>query len=119
MSRYCLNTPEVKKTKRILSKYNQFEVKTNRISGKVTIKNWRKYNYYNEIDIIFEGEIFAKMDKKQVWIDSSVLKLPNISLILCNKLIRKYVWKDSKNFLNYFSISLKVGQFQIKKVKWL
>jgi hypothetical protein len=119
MSRYCLNTPEVKKTKKLLFKYNEFEVKTNRISGKVTIKNWRKYNYYNEIDIIFEGEIFVKMGKKKVWINSSVLNLPNVSLILSNKLIRKYVWKDTKDFLNYFSISLKVGQFTIKKVKWL
>lgn len=119
MSRYCHSTDEVKKTKKILSKHKQFEVKTPKAVGYVTVKNWRKYNYYNEVDIIFDGQIFVNYTKKLQWIDASVLKTKNVSLIKCNKIIRRLLWKEVNNFLYYFSISFQPGQLVIKKVKWI
>lgn len=119
MSRYCLNTPEVKKTKKFLLKYNEFEIKSNNIEGKVKITNWRKYPHYHEVDIVFEGQIWANYARKLCWIDSSILKVEGVSLIRCNKMIRKRVWKDLRCFLSYFGINLKIGQYTIKKVKWI
>jgi len=119
MARYCLNTPEVKKTKKILLKYNQFEVKNQEISGVIKITNWRTYRHYDEVDIIFDGIIWATFQNKKQWIDSSVLRVPNVSLIRCNKMIRRRAWKELRHFLNYFGIYLKTNQYVIKKLKWI
>ena len=119
MSRYCHNTPEVKNTKRLLFKNNQFEVKTSKISGTVTIKGWRKYNYHNEVDLMFQGEIKVQYERKSQWIDSTFLTRKNVSLIKCNKIIRRMIWKELKDYLSYFAIALNRGQFVIKKVKWI
>lgn len=119
MSRYCISTPEVKKQKKILFKYNSFSIQTKDIRGKIFVNGWRKYNYYSEVDIIFQGEIHVKYNGKQLWLDSSILNRSRVSKIKCNKLIRRFAFFTTRHYLSYFSISLRSNQFTIKKVKWI
>jgi hypothetical protein len=119
MSRYCFNTENNKKLKKVISKFVTIELNTDAIQGKVTVIGYRKYSFREEVDIQFEGKILARTGSfNKEWRCSDVLTKKNISKIKVNRFIKKQIHKSLNMRLRYFSIDLR-WYSDIKKVKWI
>jgi len=119
MARYCSNSENIKKFKKVISKLATIEINTDVIQGKITVIGYRKYNSWDEIDIQFEGKILARATSfGREWHFSDVLKKKNISKIKVNRFIRKQIYKSLNFRLRVFSVELK-HYSDIKKLKWI
>lgn len=118
-----LRTTETKDTSKALKKFgNKISVSNDSLRGTFTIKNYRKYKYHPEVDLIFEGEIYVTLNRKRDWYDSSVLNkvLSNgarISKVKLNRFMRKKIMFEVKTYCNYFDVDL-TSYDLIKKIIW-
>lgn len=117
MSRYCFNTTETKSLKKFILNFSSFEIDSESAKGKVNIFGYRKYQFRDEFDIEFIGQIKARVDGKLTWVSSEVLKRKNISKIKVNRFLRKEIFKVLKVKVRYFSIDIRY-YYDIKKLKW-
>lgn len=121
MSNYCIKSDSTKRVKKYLTKFGELKIDTDKIRGKILITGYRKYNFYEEIDLTFQGEIYARVNfKKSEWYSSDILDGKNfrVSKIKVNRLIKRCLFKDLSRYLNYFSISIH-NHCDIKKINWL
>ena len=89
MSRYVVQDTESSAIKKSLKKWGEFTISNKNLDGVITIKNFRKYQFRNEVDIVFTGKIFAKIDFSSTWLASDVQKTRNISKVKLNRYLRK------------------------------
>ena len=125
MSRYVITDDNTKTVKKILKKHSKKQVSANNefMKGTFTVKTYRKYEFREEVDILFEGEIYAKYRRPlqpltREWFKSDILQHRGVSKIKVNKLIRRFLFDDVKTYLAYFGISLRYPE-QIKKITWI
>ena len=98
MARYIIENIETKGIKKSLPKWGEIPISTEYLDGVIKIKNYRKYNWNEEVDVVFEGKIFVRINNEnRKWYSSSILKTHR---------------------MNYFGINLKLYE-NIKKIKWL
>jgi hypothetical protein len=70
-----------------------------------------------EIDIIFDGVIFARLDNRySEWLTSEILVTHNISKVKLNKMIRRCAEYAIRKDIELFGINQ--WSFIIKKVEW-
>ena len=125
MSRYVINDDVTKSVKKILKKHSKKQVSVNNecMKGTFTIKTYRKYEFREEVDILFEGEIYVKYKRPlqpltREWFQSDILQDRGVSKIKVNKLLRRFLFDDVQTYLAYFGIRLRFVE-EIKKVTWI
>lgn len=117
MARYCIQSPEVKANKKMLSKLGVIPINNSDIIGTITITNFRKYQFSGEVDVVFKGKAKFTVNKKVDFYDSSLLKQTR-SKIKVNRVLRRYILKEVKLRMMYFDIEVKYEHY-IKKFKWI
>lgn len=114
------------KTKRLiqLKKYlksfpkKKISSSNDRLRGSFKITTYRKYEFKEEVDVEFKGEIFAKYNTEDSqWFKSDIYSNEDISTIKVNKLIKNSIFDEVKTQCSYFGINLKYVN-SIKKIKW-
>lgn len=123
MSRYAIQTSDVKNTKKLLKKFgNQISVSNQYLRGEFTIKNFRKYSFHTEVEIQFKGEIFVSWNRKKDWYDASLMTKTDgrfkPSLIKVNRFIRRNIMFAVQTHMKYFSLDLRTYN-DIQKIKWV
>ena len=117
MARYCIQSPEIKANKKMLSKLGVISINNSDVVGTITITNFRKYQFSGEVDVVFEGKARFNVNRKVDFYDSSLLKRTT-SKIKINRIIRRYIHKEVKLRMMYFDIDVKYEHY-IKKFKWI
>jgi hypothetical protein len=122
MSRYVITNDETKSTKKLLKKFPEVNVSSHneRLKGSFTITHYRKYIFREEIEIEFKGELFAvrsTLDGRK-WHKSDIYNQIGTSKIKVNKLIKRAIFNEVKNYCAYFGIKLRYVE-DLKKVKWI
>ena len=120
MPRYTIEDTESKAIKKLLVKWGEFPIENQGLRGTIMIKNYRKYQYRNEVDIEFKGEIFAKTSLfgGQEWLSSEIYSQKGVSKIKINKLIKRHILSEIKTHAVYFGINIKFTQ-NLKKITWV
>lgn len=123
MGRYIINSTNSFSTKKLLKKYSkEVHVSNPFLRGVFTITNYRKYQFKEEVEVQFKGEIHVMWKHKKDWYDSSLLKKTDrgsrVSLIKVNRFLRKNLMFSLKTHLRYFSVDL-FHYSDIQKIKWL
>ena len=122
MIRVIRNT-DTNATKKALKKFlNERYVETTSIKGTYQVLRYRKYEFHEEVDVEFKGQIAARYyggryyggSNKLTWFDSSIKKKSTIHSV--NALLRRQIINDLKQSLNYFGVNLE-RRF-IKKIIW-
>jgi len=120
---HMLRTPHTKAISKVVKKFgNKIPISNSQLKGTFTIKNYRSYSHLEEVDIIFEGQIFVHYNRKKDWYSSSVMTdvFPNggrVSKIKVNRFIRRNIFFDVKTYLKYFDIEIPYYDL-IKKIIW-
>jgi hypothetical protein len=118
MGRYLIQDTTSKAIKKSLKKWGEFSVDNNGLRGVITIKNYRKYQFRDEVDIEFKGEIFVRIgNENRSWHGSDILTKYRISKVKLNRFLRKSALKEVQMRMNYFGSNVKVYQ-DINKVTW-
>lgn len=117
MARYCIQTPEIKANKKMLSKLGIIPINNSDIVGTINITGFRKYQFSGEVDVVFEGKAKFNVNRKSDFYDSSLLKQTR-SKIKVNRVLRRYILKEVKLRMMYFDIEVKYEHY-IKKFKWI
>lgn len=122
MPQYVISTPETKSIKKIITKFSdRVPVDNKNMRGFFTIKNIRKYQFRVEVDIVFKGEIQARIGRNPDWYNNTILNEETgytISKIKLNRFMRKSIFHEVKNNLKYYSEELK-NYSDIIKIQWL
>ena len=121
MGRYLIQDTTSKAIKKSLLKWGELSINDAGIRGVITIKNHRKYQFRDEIDIEFKGEVFARLDVvNRQWHGSDIMlnKSYNVSKIKLNRYIRKNIFREIKIRMNYFGVDMKDYR-NIVKIKWV
>jgi hypothetical protein len=106
-------------TKKALKKFlNGKYVETQYIKGTYEVLRYRKYEYHEEVDVKFKGQIAARYygdrSNKLNWFDSSIKKRATRHSV--NGLLRRQIIRDLNDTLSYFGVN--VGRRNIKKIIW-
>lgn len=123
MSRYVLQNPVAKTTKIALKKFGaEIPVSNQYLRGVFTISAYRKYQFREEIDIQFKGEIYVMWNRKRDWYDASLMvkreRGLKPSIIKVNRFIRKNIMFSVKTHLKYFDVDIR-HYTEIQKLKWI
>jgi hypothetical protein len=118
MARYIIQNDETKAIKKSLKKWGEIPISNEQVEGIVKIKNYRKYSFSEEVDVVFEGNIFVRMGReKRAWHTNTILKTHNISKIKLNRFLRKSSLFDVKTRMKYFGVEIG-DYYNIGKIKW-
>ena len=123
MPQYVKTDNETKTLKKIITKFSKdISVSNKNVRGVFTVKNVRKYQFRTEVDVIFKGEIQARIGRKLDWYDSGILtqehKGYKISKIKLNRFLRKSLHKDVDINLKYYCETIK-NYYDIGKIEWV
>ena len=123
MVRQCINDEDSKATKKALKKFSKKDItpfNNKRLKGSFTIVGFRKYEFNNEVDIEFNGEVFAVYDSSigPTWFKTDIYNQKGVSKIKVNKLIKRLIFNEVKDHVAYFGINLRYTG-EIKKIKWV
>ena len=118
MARYLIQNEETTGIKKSLKKWGEIPISTDLIDGVLRIKNYRRYRWDEEVDVVFQGKIFVRVGyENRTWYDSSILKTHRISMIKLNRFLRKASLFEIKTRMKYFGVE--VGEYyNIKTIKW-
>jgi hypothetical protein len=118
----CISDDDSKVIKKSLKKFSKREIASfnDRLRGSFTIVGFRKYQFINEVDIEFNGEICARHSSLAVltWFKSDIYNQKSVSKIKVNKLIKRAIFKEVKDQAAYFGINLRYVE-EIKKINWI
>jgi hypothetical protein len=120
MGRYLIQDTTSKAIKKSLKKWGEFPIDNSSVRGTVTIKNYRQYQFRNEVDIEFKGEIFVRVsNENRTWYDSKIMTCGRykISKVKLNRFLRKAVLQEVRIRMNYFGVNIKEYQ-NVNKIKW-
>ena len=118
----CISDDDSKAIKKSLKKFSKREIASfnDRLRGSFTIVGFRKYQFTNEVDIEFNGEICARHNSfgNAKWFKSDIYGQNGVSKIKVNKLIKRAIFNEVKDQAAYFGINLRY-MTEIKKVNWI
>lgn len=118
----CINNEDSKVTKKLLKKFSKKDIASfnDKLRGSFNIVGFRKYQFTNEVDIEFNGEICARHNSfnNSKWFKSDIYGQNGVSKIKVNKLIKRSIFNEVKDQAAYFGINLKYIE-EIKKIKWI
>ena len=118
----CINDDDSKVTKKSLKKFSKKEINSfnDRLRGSFSIIGFRKYQFTNEVDIEFNGEICARHSSLAVltWFKSDIYNQKSVSKIKVNKLIKRSIFNEVKDQAAYFGVNLRYVT-EIKKINWI
>lgn len=116
---YAINNEITKGTRKILKKYSKdIPVDNQNAKGSVSIVRYRKYTYREEVEIEFDGTLKLCVGGKRDWYTSdTVRKIPNVSKIKLNRIIKKCVLDSVNRRCKYFEVDIKHYSY-ITKVLW-
>lgn len=123
MPSYVITDQTVRNTQRAVKKFSKsVSIQTPELRGKFTIQRYRRYLMRDEVDVIFEGEIYVNFMRKRDWYSSEITKREykgwKISKVKLNRFIRRYLYKNVKLHLNYFDIRQFYSYHLITKITW-
>lgn len=120
MARYAFNTPTSKSIKVAAKKFGIIEVNNQSMNGVIEIVNFRRYQFRDEVDIIFKGKIRVKVSNNPQWYDSETITAmgKRISKVKLNRFLRKSCIFDIKCRMKYFGSNIKEYN-NIKKLIWI
>ena len=101
-------------SKKDVASYNE------RLRGSFSIVGYRKYHFRNEVDIEFNGELFATVNSLvgPTWLKSEIYYQKGISKIKVNKVIKRLLFREIKEHAAYFGIEIRFIE-DVKKLKWV
>ena len=116
-----INDNEAKTIRKVVKKFsgNKISFTNGTLRGTFKITNFRKYPMHHEVDIEFNGQLFAKtsvLDARK-WFSSEIYTQKGVSKIKINKLIKRHLLREVKSHGAYFGIDIKWIE-NIKKVTW-
>ena len=118
----CINNEDSKVTKKLLKKFSKKDIASfnDKLRGSFNIVGFRKYQFTNEVDIEFNGEICARHSSfgNDEWFKSDIYGQKGVSKIKINKLIKRSIFNEVKDQAAYFGINLRYIE-EIKKIKWI
>ena len=118
----CIGDDDSKVIKKSLKKFSKREIASfnDRLRGSFTIVGFRKYQFINEVDIEFNGEICARHSSLAVltWFKSDIYNQKGVSKIKVNKLIKRSIFNEVKDQAAYFGVNLRYVT-EIKKINWI
>lgn len=120
MTRYCSNSPFIKGIKKSIKKWGTIEVYNNDLKGNIQITNIRLYEKFRpswEVDVVFKGQVFLRVNGDRKFYGPSLQKKPRISKVKLNRIIRKLCEKHVNMRLKYFGGEITYYN-QISKIKW-
>ncbi len=93
---------------------------------KLKIKKVRKYKtewswapFFHEVDIIFEGKIYASIGGQSDWLSCEILSKNGISKIKLNKFFRRKLEDSVESFCELVGLDVKsYGSIKIKNIIW-
>jgi hypothetical protein len=123
MERSVITNETTKSINRILKKYSEVEIysDTNRIRGSFKITRYRHYQFHDEVEIEFKGEILAKYTtfcENHKWFTSEIYNQKSWSKVRINKFIKLEIYNELRSHCRYFGIKLTSHRY-ITKVKWI
>jgi hypothetical protein len=120
--KHVINDDEAKAIKKTVKKFsgNDISFTNGTLRGSFKITNFRKYPMHHEVDVEFNGELFAKISvlEGRRWLSSEIYGQKNISKIKVNKLIKKNILSEVRTNAAYFGIEIKWID-NIKKITWI
>jgi hypothetical protein len=118
----CISDDDSKVIKKSLKKFSKREISSfnDRLRGSFIIVGFRKYQFINEVDIEFNGEILARHNSfgGYNWFKSDIYNQSGVSKIKVTKLIKNSIFREVKDQAAYFGINLRYVE-EIKKIKWV
>ena len=118
----CISDDDSKVIKKSLKKFSKREINSfnDRLRGSFSIVGFRKYQFTNEVDIEFNGEICAMHSSLAVltWFKSDIYNQKSVSKIKVNKLIKRAIFKEVRDQAAYFGVNLRYVT-EIKKINWI
>jgi hypothetical protein len=88
----CISDDDSKVIKKSLKKFSKREIASfnDRLRGSFSIVGFRKYQFINEVDIEFNGEILARRNSFEGynWFKSDIYNQSGVSKIKVTKLIK-------------------------------
>ena len=118
----CISDDDSKVIKKSLKKFSKREINSfnDRLRGSFTIVGFRKYQFTNEVDIEFNGDLCARTNSfvDTEWFKSDIYGNKGISKIKVNKLIKRSIFNEVKDQAAYFGINLRYIT-EIKKINWI
>jgi hypothetical protein len=119
MGKYVINDENTEVIKGVVKKYGVTQINDDFVNGTVTIVNYRKYQLHNEVDIVFEGKIYASAYGKEQWLTLDDIKKfgDRVSKIKLNRLIKVSCLFYVKALMNYFGVRI-YRYTDIKKITW-
>lgn len=118
----CISDDDSKVIKKSLKKFSKREIASfnDRLRGSFTIVGFRKYQFTNEVDIEFKGEICARHSSLAVstWFKSDIYNQKSTSKIKVNKLIKRAIFNEVRDQAAYFGVNLRYVT-EIKKINWI
>jgi hypothetical protein len=118
----CISDDDSKAIKKSLKKFSKKEINSfnDRLRGSFSIIGFRKYQFTNEVDIEFNGEICARHSSLAVltWFKSDIYNQKSVSKIKVNKLIKRSIFNEVKDQAAYFGVNLRYVT-EIKKINWI
>lgn len=119
MVKNVLITEDSKSVKLASKKFGKFEIDTPYLKGVICVVGYREYSHRQEVDIQFEGLIFAKVNYKSEWLNSETVKSmgKRISKVKLNRFIRRNCFFETKCRMKYFGVNLE-HYGNIKKLIW-
>jgi hypothetical protein len=120
MSRYVLNSENSKSIKSATKKFGKFDINNDKLKGTIHIVNYRKYSAYEEVDVVFSGEVYAKVNYKNEWLTLDTIKKlgKRISKVKLNRFMRKACIFDVACRMKYFGGDIRYYN-HIKKITWI
>lgn len=121
MGRYLIQDTTSKAIKKSLTKWGEFSIDNGDVKGVIKIKNYRKYQFRDEVDVEFKGEIFVRItNENRSWYAKDILENTKyrVSKVKLNRYIRKSILKDIRIRMNYFGVNVKDYQ-NINKIQWV
>lgn len=120
MGTVTIKNEEINSVKKALKKFSEKKIssRNDRLRGSFKVTVYRKYEFEDEVDIEFKGEIYAKYNTEDSqWFKSDIYSNEDISTIKVDKLIRNNIFDEVKTQCSYFGINLKYVN-SIRKIKW-
>ena len=101
-------------------------VSNSHVDGKLKIKKVRKYKtewswapFFHEVDIIFEGKIYASIGGQSDWLSCEILSKNGISKVKLNKFFRRRLEDSVESFCELVGLDVKsYGTIKIKNIIW-
>jgi hypothetical protein len=117
MKGYVIRTEETKSIKKAAKKFGTHTVKTEDLDGVIEIRNYRKYPYYEEVDVVFKGKIHAIINGETSWWEINDSQVLYISQAAITNFFKKVIFDPVRTRMNFFGVDLK-HRSSIKTVKW-